>query len=104
MQRLPDSSHVRCVQSTPSPLSIAGTFGRVALGVSDRALVLQTIGRNYDTTGFLHVDAAQVRLPINDAIRLHKMLADAITAAEQQPDTRQTALWSDAMTVRRAAA
>ena len=50
---------------------MAGTFGTVQIGVGDRAIVIQTVGRNYDTAGFLHVSAAQVRIPVAEAYRLH---------------------------------
>ena len=72
---------------------IAGAFGAMQIGVRDRALIIHATGRNYDTAGFLRVEAALVRLPINDAIRLHAMLAEAIVFSEEQPDTRQTSLW-----------
>lgn len=75
---------------------VSGTFGTVQIAAHDQAVVLQTVGRNYDTTGILRVDTAVVRLPVRDAIRLHALLADAIVEAEERHDSRQTALWSSA--------
>jgi hypothetical protein len=82
--------------STSAAFGMSGTYGTLQIGVVDHALVLQTIGRNYDTAGFLHIDAAQVRLPIAEAYRLHEALGRAIIEAESVDDTRQPGLWSNA--------
>jgi hypothetical protein len=74
---------------------MSGTYGTLQIGVDDHALVLQTIGRSYDTTGFLHVAAAQVRLPVAEACRLHEALGRAIAEAESVDETRQAGLWSN---------
>jgi hypothetical protein len=92
-----DSTH------TQAHFAISGTYGTVQLAARDRVIVLQTIGRNYDIEGFLHIDTAQMRIPIAVAFKLHEALGRAIVAAEAIEDTRQTALWSDA-TVRAVAA
>jgi len=72
---------------------IAGTFGAIQIGAHDQTVIIEISARNYDTTGHLRSDHAHLRLPLNDAIRLHATLAGAIVAAETT-DPRQPGLWS----------
>jgi len=80
---------------------LAGTFGAIQIAASDQAVVVDISSRNYDTMGRLVTDHAYLRLSVNDAIRLHAALADAITAAEEI-EPRQAPLWSGATTTVRA--
>ena len=78
---------------------IAGTFGSIQIGAYDQAVLVDMTSRNYDTIGHLHVDRAFLRLPLNDAYRLHALLSQAIVAAEES-EPRQPGLWSNATAVR----
>jgi hypothetical protein len=73
---------------------LAGTFGAIQIAASDQAITLDITSRNYDTSGHLVTDHAYLRLPVNDAIRLHAALAHAVAAAEDI-EPRQAPLWSD---------
>lgn len=79
---------------------ISGTFGQLQIAPVDQALAISVTGRWYDTLGVLHTDHANLRLPVHDAIRLHAMLATAISAAEEI-EPRQPKLWSNATNTHR---
>ncbi len=63
---------------------LAGTFGTIQIvpQSNGHGVVLCVTGRNYTVDGFLSVTGAVVKIPLNDAIRLHGILASAIVAAE----------------------
>ena len=83
--------------STSSRLySTAGTWGSAQIVATQRNVVLDLEGRNYDVSGNLHRDHAFVNLPLETAIRLNVLLGEAIEAALDAPANRQAPLWSDA--------
>lgn len=62
-------------------------------------LVLDVQARNYDTAGFLRRDHAVVNIYVQTAVRLHRILGEAIEASlDASASHSQPGLWSDATT------
>jgi hypothetical protein len=79
----------------PRPLSTAGTWGKVQIVPASDRVVLDIFARNYDTTGYLHRDAALLNLSIETAIQLRDLLDEAISAALDRSASRQPGLWNE---------
>jgi hypothetical protein len=73
--------------------SMADTYGHIQIVAMHDRVVCDIAGRNYDVSGQLHNEHAVVNLPLSAAIQLHRLLADAIVAAEEAVPT-QACLWS----------
>jgi hypothetical protein len=76
---------------------MADTYGEVQIVATSGRIICDVLSRNYDTTGRLHKDHALISLPLPAAMRLHRLLADAIVAAEGA-SPNQASLWSNATT------
>jgi hypothetical protein len=73
--------------------SMADTYGQIQIVAMHDRVVCDIAGRNYDVSGLLQKERALVNLPLSAAIQLHRLLADAIVAAEEAVPT-QACLWS----------
>ncbi len=80
-------------------LSTGGTWGEIQIAWAAESLVLDVQARNYDTAGFLRRDHAVVNIYVQTAVRLHRILGEAIEASLDASAWRgQPGLWSDATT------
>lgn len=93
MQRLHDSTHVRCVQSTPAPLSMADTFGRAQVTTHAGQVTVDLQGRHWGVDAQLYTDHGSVRLTVAQARRMRDMLDRAIETALDS-SVQQPGLWS----------
>ena len=66
----------------PQLFSTAGTWGEAQIVAISDAVVIDLTGRRYDRQGHLGQEHAAVRLPLVVAMRIHALLAEAITAAD----------------------
>ena len=62
--------------------STSGTFGSVDFVGTHRGVLVSLTGRNYNTLGYLHRDAALADLSFHDAVRLSHLLNEAVQAAQ----------------------
>jgi hypothetical protein len=80
-------------------LSTGGTWGEIQIAWGAENLVLDVQARNYDTAGFLRRDHAVVNIYVQTAVRLHRILGEAIEASlDASASHSQPGLWSDATT------
>ena len=66
----------------PQLFSTGGTWGEAQIVAISDAVVIDLTGRRYDRQGHLGQEHAAVRLPLVVAMRIHALLAEAITAAD----------------------
>jgi hypothetical protein len=73
----------------PQLFSTGGTWGEAQIVAISDAVVIDLTGRRYDRHGHLALEQAVVRLPLVVAMRIHALLAEAITAADELEPRQQ---------------